>query len=151
MRQALRHRAGWFPVTLADLIARFRREDRGVIALEFGLSLPLYLAALFGLLEVGRILFTLGFLHYAAQEGTRYAIVRDGLVNEAQIEEFTSKRLIGVVDGETAVVTTTAPVDPDTGTRLVTVRIILDYQPWVPVFPAFSLGADSSGFLAFPN
>ena len=151
MQQALLHSRAWRSMGLVNLIKRFAKDTRGTIALEFGLSLPVYFAAFFGLLEVGRILFTLGFLHYAAQEGTRYAIVRDGLVTEAQIEDFTSNRLIGVVDGETAVITTTAPIDPETGTRLVTVRIVLAYEPWVPVFPEFSLGADSSGFLAFPN
>ena len=151
MAKALLHNLQWRPPCLADLLARFRREEKGVIALEFGLSLPLYFAALFGLLEVGRILFTLGFLHYAVQEGTRYAIVREGAVTQEQIENYTSQRLIGVVDGETAVVTSTAPVDPETNTSLITVRIVLDYQPWVPLFPEFDLAADSSGFLAFPN
>ena len=53
MQQALRHNTGWSSAWLVNLLKRFRREERGALALEFGLSLPLYFAAFFGLLEAG--------------------------------------------------------------------------------------------------
>lgn len=130
-------------------LRRFRRREEGVVAVEMALSLPIYISVFFGVIELARVLFTLAFLYYAAQEGTRFAIVRDGLVTTQQIESFAADKLAVVVDGETAVVTSTAPVDPQTGTRLITVSVRMAYRPWMPLLPDFDLGAESSGFLAF--
>ncbi|MEX0922992.1 MAG: TadE family protein [Rhodovibrionaceae bacterium] len=133
------------------LLPRFREDIRGVVAAEFALSIPIILMLLMGLVEVGRIVYTQAALDFAAQEGTRYAIVRDGEVTTEEIEAYASSRMLGVVDDQMAVFAATAPVDPGTNTSLITIEVTFQYRPWFPLIPGFNLTADSSGFLAFPN
>lgn len=128
-----------------------RGDSRGVIAAEFALSIPIVVMMLLGLIEVGRIVYTQTALNFAAQEGTRYAIVRDGEVTTEEIEEYAASRLIAVVDSNLAVFAATAPIDPDTNTSLISIEVSMEYRPWFPYFPGFTLTGDSKGFLAFPN
>ena len=139
------------PVRLAAFCAGFRRGERGIIAAEFALSLPIVIMLMLGLIEIGRVVYTQTALSFAAQEGTRYAIVRDGEVTTQEIEAYASSRLFGVVDHQLAVFAATAPVDPDTNTSLITIEVSMEYRPWFPYIPGFTMSADSSGFLAFPN
>jgi Flp pilus assembly protein TadG len=136
---------------MASLCKRLCRSERGIVAAEFALSLPIVIMLLLGLIEVGRIVYTQTALSFAAQEGTRFAIVREGEVTTDDIEEYAASRLLGVVDQNLAVFAATAPVDPDTGTSLITIEVSMEYRPWFPYIPGFTLAADSSGFLAFPN
>lgn len=125
------------------------RED-GVAAVEFALLAPVFFAALLGVMELGRIVFTVAALHHAAEEGTRYAIVNMGTATDEMIHAHASSGLAGVVDGKTAVITSTAPVDAVTGSKIVSVRVQLDYQPWFDfLVPVFTLAGESKGFIAF--
>lgn len=133
------------------LLRNFLRDTRGVAAVEFALSLPIIVMLMFGLIEVGRIVYTQTALSFAAQEGTRFAIVRDGNVTTEEIEAFAASQLIAVVDGQLAVFAATAPVDPGTNTSLITIEVSMEYRPWFPYIPGFTLTGDSSGFLAFPG
>ena len=139
------------PSRLAAFCAAFRRSERGIIAAEFALALPIVVMLVMGLIEIGRVVYTQPALSFAAPEGTRYAIVRDGEVTTEEIEAYASSRLIGVVDHQLAVFAATAPVDPDTNTSLITIQVSMEYRPWFPYIPGFTMSADSSGFLAFPN
>jgi Flp pilus assembly protein TadG len=135
-----------------SLLSRFTRAEDGVAALEFGLAAPAFFAALLGVMELGRIAFTAAALHYAAEEGTRYAIVRMGTATTETIQAHANARLIGVVDSETAVITTTAPIDEVSGSRVVSVRVEMEYQPWFSfILPNFTLAGESKGFLAFAH
>lgn len=132
------------------LLRRFRRQEDGVAALEFALMAPVFLAALLGVMELGRIVFTVAALHHAAEEGTRFAIVSMGTATDETIQAHASGRLAGVVDGDTAVITSTSPVDATTGSRIVSVRVELTYRPWFDfIVPSFQLTGESKGFLAF--
>ena len=51
-------------------------EERGDSMVEFALSAIVLFSAIFGILDCSRALFVYHFVSYAAQEGTRYAIVR---------------------------------------------------------------------------
>ena len=58
---------------------RFRRiikEDAGDTMLEFVLSVSILLMTIFGVMDFARALYVYHFVSYAAQQGTRYAIVR---------------------------------------------------------------------------
>ena len=133
--------------TRRSLFSRFARSEDGVAALEFGIF-----AVLLGVMELGRIGFTAAALHYAAEEGTRYAIVRMGTATNETIQAHTSERLIGVVDGKTAVITTTTPTDAVSGSKVVSVRVEMEYQPWISfIVPTFKLTGESKGFLAFAH
>jgi Flp pilus assembly protein TadG len=52
------------------------RRQRGNTLTEFALIVPFMLAAIFGVIEFGRALYTYHFVSYAAQEASRWASVR---------------------------------------------------------------------------
>jgi len=52
------------------------REDHGGTLVEFAISASLLLMAFFGIIDFSRALYAYHFVSYAAQEGTRYAMVR---------------------------------------------------------------------------
>jgi len=53
------------------------RETRGGSAAEFALVLPLLLIFLFGIIDVGRLMWTWNRAEKATQMGVRYAVVTD--------------------------------------------------------------------------
>jgi Flp pilus assembly protein TadG len=61
------NRGGW---------RKLARYERGDSLVEFGLSASILLMVVFGVMDCSRALCTYHFVSYAAQEGTRYAIVR---------------------------------------------------------------------------
>lgn len=57
-------------------IARSFGEDRGDSMVEFSIAAVLLLTVIFGIMDFARAVYADHFVSYAAQEGTRYAIVR---------------------------------------------------------------------------
>ena len=55
---------------------RVMREDSGESLVEFAIAGMLFLTGLFGIIDCARAMYTYHFVAYAAQEGTRYAMVR---------------------------------------------------------------------------
>jgi Flp pilus assembly protein TadG len=65
------------PKTLGlRLLQRVRSDDTGVTAIEFSLIVPVFLLIIYGIMELGRLLFIYNSLGHAVYEGGRYAIVR---------------------------------------------------------------------------
>tara|TARA_Y100000588_G_scaffold143614_1_gene157561 strand:- start:132 stop:575 length:444 start_codon:yes stop_codon:yes gene_type:complete len=128
------------------------RNRSGALSVEFALGVPIILTAVFGTIETGRIGFTQAALQHAAEEATRFAIVREGEVTPTDIEEFAATKLTGVFDREAAVITAAAPIDPVTGTSLLSVQVNYQYQFILPFMPAegIQMTGSSSGFIAFP-
>ena len=54
---------------------RFARDDQGASAAEFALVLPLLLAFIFGIIDVGRFMWQYNQAEKATQVGVRYAVV----------------------------------------------------------------------------
>lgn len=133
-------------------LSGLRRCRRGSIAVQFGLMAPVMMTIIFGTIELGRLGFTQVALQHAAEEATRYAIVREGQTTPEEIEAFAASRLTGVLNRETAVITATAPIDPVTGTSLISVQVNYLYEFILPFIPPgeMNLIGDSSGFIAFP-
>jgi Flp pilus assembly protein TadG len=52
------------------------QEERGDTLVEMALSLVLVLATMFGIIQFSEALYACGFVSWAAQQGTRYAVVR---------------------------------------------------------------------------
>ena len=52
------------------------RDDRGSSLVEFAIGATLLLIAFFGVIDFSRALYAYHFVSYAAQEGSRYAMVR---------------------------------------------------------------------------
>jgi Flp pilus assembly protein TadG len=47
--------------------------ERGTTALEFAFLAPVFFAMIFGIINISRVAWTLGSLHYAAESAARYA------------------------------------------------------------------------------
>jgi Flp pilus assembly protein TadG len=56
-------------------MGRADRKQQGTSAVEFALLAPLFVAALFGIVEFGMILYTKGMLAHATREGARYGVI----------------------------------------------------------------------------
>lgn len=136
------------PSALRALVGR----RGGTAGVEFALVLPVILVAIIGLIEGGRLVYTQTALHFAAQEATRFAVVREGQVTHEQIQDFAEGRLIGLKSG-LAVFTIQSPPDPEVGTSEYTVEIAYQFTPLVPYIERgdLTLTARSSGFVAFQS
>lgn len=130
---------------------RMSRNDGGSTAVEFGMTLPLLLLVTFAVIELGRLGYAQAVLSFAAEEATRFAIVREGQVTNEQIEDYASTKLLGL-DQNIAVFTATSPVSAQTGTSLLTVQIRYPFRFLTPFVSGdtFTLSAESRGFYAFP-
>lgn len=127
------------------------RDNGGSFAISFAISVPLVLTAIFGTIELGRLGFSKAALQFAAEEATRYAIVREGQVTPEEIEAYASSKLTGVFDRGTAVIAVLTPADPVTGTSLLSVQVTYQYEFLLPFLPqsGIQLAGNSSGFIAF--
>jgi Flp pilus assembly protein TadG len=81
-------------------------RQQGQSALEFALSLFVLLVLTFGLIDLGRAVFTLGVVRAAAQEGARAGIVLGA--TQANIIQATRNRMVGI-DSTVAEITVTYP------------------------------------------
>jgi Flp pilus assembly protein TadG len=59
------------------------RNERGSVAVEFGLIAPIFFLLLFGIIDFGRAFYTVHDLAAAVREGARYAAVLDDPVGRA--------------------------------------------------------------------
>ena len=62
--------------------SRFRALGQGLV--EFSLVLPIFLVMIFGIIDIGRVIWANDVLANAAREGARYAIVHGG--SEATVD-----------------------------------------------------------------
>jgi Flp pilus assembly protein TadG len=98
--------------------ARDVRHDGGQALLEFGLSVPVFLAVVYGICDFGRALYTYDLVTSAARVGSRYAIVHGSScaiagcpVSAAAIQTYVQSKVNGVNASQLSVATTwsTAP------------------------------------------
>ena len=82
---------------------RMRLEETGQALVEFALVLPIFLILVVGIFDLGRAVFQVNVLAYAAREGTRYAIVHGdssdapvGPGNTAPVIDVVRREAIGV-------------------------------------------------------
>lgn len=80
---------------------RHRPGDRGQSLVEFALAFPIFLLLLFGLIDIGRYVYTANAVNQAAREGARYGSVADWTANcagsrQSCVERETTHRLAGV-------------------------------------------------------
>lgn len=66
------------------MIRRAKRSGRlgdeaGGAAVDFGLILPFLMAMLYGIIELGRLMWGVAVLHFAVEQGARYAVVDSGM------------------------------------------------------------------------
>lgn len=61
---------------ISRTIFRLRRKERGQTIVETALCMTILLVAIFSIIDFTRALFVYHFVSYAAQQGSRYAMVR---------------------------------------------------------------------------
>ncbi len=64
-------------------VQKFRRDQRGVAAIELAILGPVYLALLLGVIQSGLLIFTQANLHYAVQKGARCAALQESCPSPA--------------------------------------------------------------------
>jgi Flp pilus assembly protein TadG len=77
-------------------IVRGLRDDGGASAVEMGLILPIFLAVIFGIVDVGRMYYMFNTLNSGVQQGGRYASLNNVACN-SQIQTVVVNALTGLV------------------------------------------------------
>jgi Flp pilus assembly protein TadG len=124
---------------------RARDGERGAVAVEFAMVIPLLLLLLLGVIDFGRAMYVKNSLVYAASQGARVAAIHSSnwsaVANQA-VTDLNIPRLAGTTGSESATVTSTAacPADAaasaDTATVSVTVSIPFHWITPVGILPS---------------
>ena len=139
-------------------------SESGVTAVEFALAAGVFLSLLIGVIELGRFGFTQAMLFYAAEEGTRWAVVNppppadapasEQTAYENQLTDFikTKVALAGLIDGQgvDAVINPNITNNAD-NTRWVDIQVRYTFtfmMPFMGGLGPIRIDADSTGFLA---
>lgn len=105
--------------------ARLWLDRRGFAAVEFALIAPALLLLTFGIIDVGRMMWTASTLDHAAREGARYATVHGAQsaqpTSEAEVQAFVADRAIGVDPANLSVTVAWSPNSNPGGTVTITV------------------------------
>lgn len=80
----------------SQFLERFVRDPLAATASEFALVVPLLLLFLFGIIDVGRLMYEWNLAEKATQMGVRYAVVTDFVPTGLAAKDFT---LSGVTQG----------------------------------------------------
>ena len=116
---------------IAALVRRFARSESGAELIEFGLTLPLLLLVLIGIIESGLLFQQYEVVTNAAREGARIAVLptysATPLIRTANVQARVNQYLVasGLTGPATTTVATPPPVPVSTGcvtTVLVTVQ-----------------------------
>lgn len=131
------------------ILRRLRREAGGNLIIEFALIGPLMLSMLFGVIEFGRLAYTQSAINFAAEETTRFAIVRGGDVTNDEILTYAESKLLGLDEG-LAVLCLLTPVDATTQTSTVSITIDYDFDLLLPIpIDDITLQGSSEGYISF--
>ncbi len=115
-----------------------QKNDRGSVIIEVALGLLLFMTCLCGVMDFGRVVWSYNSIAFAAQKGTRYAIVHGATsaypATVAQIEGIVEGSAVGL-DTDHLTVTTTWEPD-NTPPNVVQVAVSYDFHSLVPMFPS---------------
>ena len=88
MRATHQPRSSW-----ASAIVALTKSLRGSAAIQFGLVVPSLLLFVFGIIEVGRMLWTMNALHYSVEEAARCASINATTCGSAgKVQAFAAAR-----------------------------------------------------------
>jgi hypothetical protein len=81
---------------IRQLLSDFRRHDRGVVAAEFALVLPIFLLLVFGMMDVAGYAWRMNMAQKATQYGARLAVVTNPVVSALTTEDYVGDTVGGV-------------------------------------------------------
>jgi Flp pilus assembly protein TadG len=118
-------------------LAGLGTNDRGIVAIEFALIMPVFLLITYCFMELGRILFIQNSLGHAVYEAERYAIVHGSASSSPatadSIEEFILASS-GALDADNLTVTVTFTPDNAAGS-LVEIDATYDFDFMTALIP----------------
>jgi Flp pilus assembly protein TadG len=117
---------------------RANHRQRGAALVEAVLLMPLLLILLFGIVDVGRVVYTKITLHDAAQEGSVYGAYNPGNATQVQTRVVESMDSLSLATSD---VTITCP-NPPGGVIRVTVQT--DVSMFTPLFTGWTVTLSSS-------
>jgi Flp pilus assembly protein TadG len=106
-----------------------RRRERGAVAVEMALVLPMLFLLMFGILEFGRFFWMQHSVTAAATEGARMAILDPGIVSDAEVNAWTEQ--VAADGGVTTGVTVTVTPANRPRSAAITVTVSTPYQPLI--------------------
>jgi len=106
------------------LPSRLRRDQRGVVAVEFAMIAPFFFGLLIGIIDVGRYMWTLNTIQYAIDQGVRAGVVQK--LSDQDVTDLVKSSLTGLKAGDIEV-----DVVDDAATLSVTART--DYAFLFPI------------------
>jgi Flp pilus assembly protein TadG len=119
-----------------------RRNERGVVLLEFGLVMVVFFMFVFGVMDFGRALYTYHFVSHAACEATRYAIVRGSTSTDpataADVETYVKSITPLGVDANNLTISTTWSPDTAPGSS-VRVQVSDNFRFMSPFFNKYQM------------
>ena len=137
------------PRRLLRALLPFLRRSEGNMAVEFAIVAPTLVLFLFGLIEFSRYAYTQSALNFAAEEATRFAVVRGGEVTNTEILDVVRDNLL-LLDSGLAAVCVLSPTNAITQTSTVSISIAYSYQPIIPlVADGFTISGVSEGHISF--
>lgn len=77
------------------IVGRLARDRKGASAAEFALVVPLLLLFIFGIIDVGRLMWTLNKAEKATQVGVRAAVVTDVIASDLDADFTDVYNLVG--------------------------------------------------------
>jgi Flp pilus assembly protein TadG len=107
------------------------RDPRGIAAVEFGMTFPVLLLFVVGLIELSRILWTDSALQLAVDEAGRYALTNPSATSE-QIANYASTQLVSV---DASQVTVTVMFETSGGVNFVTITATIPYASMTQLLP----------------
>ena len=119
---------------------------------EAALSLTVFLMVLFGIVDLGRMIWSFNLVAHGAREGIRYAIVHGNTsstpASVTDIASYLANQTLGLATNSTTVTVTWTP-DNSPGST-VNVEVRYSYDPIAPYIPpgTWTLRARSQGIIA---
>ena len=123
----------------------FLRDHSGATAVEFAITAPVFLAFLYGVLEMGRAILTQGMLSYGVQQSARYATTHTNATTVQLTSEL--QRAFTGIDSGPASLAISETLKPD-GTTEVNLSATYRFQPLTPLLGSepIILNASSSAW-----
>ena len=132
-----------------SLFGRLWSDRRGISTVQFALVVPALLATVMGTVDMGRMLMAQNTLVHAANEATRFAMVRsnasDHATSEDDIIALVKGRMVGL-DANEAVVSVNWTPENQPGAR-VTVNVDYPYSLSALGLGTINLNGSSSNFI----